>query len=274
MGKPVHKYISLLFGIAGILNFLSTFFGTVTDCPFCSGYELRWWSYPLLGVGIYFLWTYFCTRERVVLSLQDKTVTVNMSVIIQYSQFGFIYLISIFVAFHPLHNNFTMELLFLALLLGLRYQLIKIRGSIFMGVTTSIAFEFAAFQNGTPLDGLYVLIFAGAIIFVLLLIHMDFLKIDSSMHERILHVETRLNQYEKETLDPGDFPFTPRELDVLKALCLTHGSNSDIASGLGIKEQTVKGHLKNIFDKAGVDDRHQLVDLFRHAFIMDDDLDH
>lgn len=68
---------------------------------------------------------------------------------------------------------------------------------------------------------------------------------------------------------PGDEPresvsspaltpaLTPREHQIAQAIA-NGRSNRDIASQLGITEQTVKNHLTNIFGKVGVGSRLQL----------------
>lgn len=57
-----------------------------------------------------------------------------------------------------------------------------------------------------------------------------------------------------EVLNPSGF--SPRELDVLTFL--VHGySNREIAEHLKITQNTVKSHLKNIYDKLGVNNRTQ-----------------
>lgn len=54
-----------------------------------------------------------------------------------------------------------------------------------------------------------------------------------------------------------DVTLTRREQQI--ALAIANGrSNRDIASELGITEQTVKNHLTNIFGKVGVESRLQL----------------
>ncbi len=53
------------------------------------------------------------------------------------------------------------------------------------------------------------------------------------------------------------FGLTPRELEVV-ALIVQGCANKDIAGQCGITEETVKRHLKNIFDKLGVSSRLEL----------------
>lgn len=53
------------------------------------------------------------------------------------------------------------------------------------------------------------------------------------------------------------FGLTPRELEIV-ALIVQGGTNKDIATDCRITDETVKRHLKNIFDKAGVSSRLEL----------------
>jgi len=51
--------------------------------------------------------------------------------------------------------------------------------------------------------------------------------------------------------------FTPREQEIISAI-LTGSANKEIAAKLSLSEDTVKHHLSNIFDKAGVSNRLEL----------------
>jgi DNA-binding NarL/FixJ family response regulator len=58
--------------------------------------------------------------------------------------------------------------------------------------------------------------------------------------------------------DPRErFRLTPRELEIVRQVA-AGGTNRDIASVLGISEDTVKQHLRNVFDKLGVSNRLEL----------------
>jgi len=58
------------------------------------------------------------------------------------------------------------------------------------------------------------------------------------------------------TTTPDDL--TPRERDVLRELALGH-SNREIASALGIGDETVKTHVGNLLGKLGVENRAQAI---------------
>jgi DNA-binding NarL/FixJ family response regulator len=60
------------------------------------------------------------------------------------------------------------------------------------------------------------------------------------------------------TADAEDLPLTPREREVVKTV-VEGLSNREIASRLGVSEDTVKHHLTNVYDKLGVSSRVELV---------------
>ena len=106
---------------------------------------------------------------------------------------------------------------------------------------------------------------------ILILLFQDELRTQFELmrkyREQAVQIRKRLELYESQTLNPERFGLTRREMEVLEKLCLTNASNKVLADELGIKPQTVKTHLRNIFDKAGVDDRHQLVVVCKGYFI-------
>jgi two-component system, NarL family, nitrate/nitrite response regulator NarL len=54
------------------------------------------------------------------------------------------------------------------------------------------------------------------------------------------------------------FDLTPREYEVMRAIA-SGRTNKEIASFLGISEQTIKHHVTNIFNKTGVSNRLELI---------------
>jgi DNA-binding NarL/FixJ family response regulator len=72
------------------------------------------------------------------------------------------------------------------------------------------------------------------------------------------------------TTSPDDL--TPRERDVLRELALGH-SNHEIASALGIGDETVKTHVGNLLGKLGVENRAQaIVQALKRGLVSLDDL--
>lgn len=66
----------------------------------------------------------------------------------------------------------------------------------------------------------------------------------------------------------GEQPLSPRELEVLRLLSVGQ-SNKEVARSLGISEDTVKGHLKNLFGKLNVKDRTEAVMVAVRRGILD-----
>ena len=107
----------------------------------------------------------------------------------------------------------------------------------------------------------------------------------NSIHELILE-RTRLKEYKEKNqrqlndlesqiskIQKDKTPFdlkksglTPAEIRIVEALVTTRGSNKEISESLGIKENTVKQHLYKVFNKMGVDDRFQIIDLCKYNF--------
>jgi DNA-binding NarL/FixJ family response regulator len=65
-----------------------------------------------------------------------------------------------------------------------------------------------------------------------------------------------------------DNVLTPREMDVLR-LIAEGNSNKEIAGKLSLTEETVKGHVKNILAKLGVNDRTHAVTIGLKRGIID-----
>lgn len=74
-------------------------------------------------------------------------------------------------------------------------------------------------------------------------------------------------------IDPDEhfIPLSPREMEILKSV--TQGmSNKEIASKLGISQQTVKNHMTSILRKLNVEDRTQAaVTALRHGWVRIND---
>lgn len=102
-----------------------------------------------------------------------------------------------------------------------------------------------------------------------LVIDRDMLKdqIDDNQR-RFEELEQQYLEYKKEK-KPFDFEkcnLTPSEINVIRVLVQDRASNKEISEKLNIKESTVKQHLYRIFNKIGVDNRIQLMDLCEYNF--------
>ena len=77
---------------------------------------------------------------------------------------------------------------------------------------------------------------------------------EPASHE--LPTQTRAEAF-SEGISKGEWNLTDREQEVV-ALLVQGLKNKEIADELGVVEQTVRNHLKNIYDKMGVNDRLRL----------------
>jgi DNA-binding NarL/FixJ family response regulator len=66
----------------------------------------------------------------------------------------------------------------------------------------------------------------------------------------------------------SDDVLTPREIDVLRLIAIGN-PNKEIAGKLSVTEETVKGHVKNILAKLGVNDRTHAVTIGLKRGIID-----
>jgi DNA-binding NarL/FixJ family response regulator len=86
------------------------------------------------------------------------------------------------------------------------------------------------------------------------------------------HIEAITGPY---IVDPDEHfvPLSPREMEILQFV--THGlSNKEIATKLGISQQTVKNHMTSILKKLNVEDRTQAaVTALRHGWVRIQDQD-
>ena len=79
--------------------------------------------------------------------------------------------------------------------------------------------------------------------------------ISRSTATKILDEFARMSRADREKARPEE-QLSPRELEVLKLLT-TGATNKEIGSALGIAENTVKNHLKNILEKLHLENRVQ-----------------
>jgi DNA-binding NarL/FixJ family response regulator len=79
-------------------------------------------------------------------------------------------------------------------------------------------------------------------------------------HEAVSSLVDYLKRLQKEAPEKTSqkaLDFTPREHEIISAI-VSGRANKEIAAKLSISEDTVKHHLSNIFDKAGVSNRLEL----------------
>ncbi len=171
-------------------------------------------------------------------------------------------------------SAYGFPLMMIAGALSLKYRIVGIYGFVSLFIYFAVVLKISAVFNSMVIQGVRYLIFGMCCLLIAAFLYKDelarmFSYIDQVRKEEQekQHMLTQaLNRYEQEVLDPCSLGLTPREMEVLEILCLYRSTNQDLASRLGLRIQTVKTHMQRIFDKAGVDDRYQLIDLCRPFF--------
>jgi DNA-binding NarL/FixJ family response regulator len=88
-----------------------------------------------------------------------------------------------------------------------------------------------------------------------------------SVHDGKRHIDPEVT--EQIALHVTDEPLSDREVEVLELVATGH-SNRQAAAALGLAEETVKAHLKNIFSKLAVSDRTRAVRIAMQRGILGD----
>jgi len=80
---------------------------------------------------------------------------------------------------------------------------------------------------------------------------------EQQVPDLVVALQTYLAPASDDGQSDKQFGLTPREMDIVTAI-VSGFTNREIAAKLSITEQTVKHHLRNIFDKTGVSNRLEL----------------
>lgn len=174
-------------------------------------------------------------------------------------------------------SAYGFPLMMIAGVLSLKYGTIRVYGFAGLFIYYIVLQIISLVFNGMYIQGIRYLVFSLSCLLIAALLYKDELKrkfeyidqVRRDEQEKQQKLKQALNRYEMETLDPSTIGLTPRELEVLQILCLYRSTNHELAARLGLRVQTVKTHMQRIFDKAGVDDRYQLIDLCRPFFFDD-----
>jgi DNA-binding NarL/FixJ family response regulator len=106
----------------------------------------------------------------------------------------------------------------------------------------------------------------------------DLIEIIKAVHKEaivispfLINLVLQQGRLDTAAMTPADFALTKREVTILKLLA-KGWSNKQIANAIYISHDTVKAHLKHIFEKLGVDCRTKaVVKVIRHSIIGDID---
>jgi DNA-binding CsgD family transcriptional regulator len=266
--RKTENIVGILYSAVGIATYPFSIVNVLANGqPFSS---LQWWSHMIPIVGILMLYLSLTPRETIIIKLRRKKAVLHLSRINRLIQFWVMVLLSTVGILDESRGQYNIGMMLISTFLGLRYGILKRRGSIVLVIYFAVMTEVSAWAADDMVRAPFIIIFLLFFFGISYLLYREELNrhfaIVNQYRDRLVTMEQKLSKYEQETIDISSISFTPRELEILEMLCRTHESNQGLAKKLGITQQTVKTHLSNIFDKAGTDDRHQLIDLFRGNF--------
>lgn len=186
-------------------------------------------------------------------------------------QFFFLSFFTIIEVIQNTNTHYPLSMVIITIMLGYRYQLLGKPQLIIIIALVVLLFQVTSlFSLDLLLISHFILHFFFVTSLLILLFH-DLLR--NQFHPPKEYADRRsfifgiFNETKEEYIvDVASIDFTARELEVLKELCIYRGTNKDIGEKLDIKPTTVKVHLSRIYDKVGVDSRHQLIDICKDYF--------
>ena len=268
MKKEVYKVVGLIYGIIGIGVFLLNFIGSFLITQETKQFNMFQLIYIIFGIILILLSV--TRKDYLSFTIRNKRVEISIKMLNCLIQFYILVFLCVFGILEDHSGQYNLSMLMIAGLMGLKYHILGKKSLIIMIVFFSVLFQVSAWLSGLYLRGLYILLFSTFFFGITIIMYQEDLKrhfdLVKKYHDKLVSLEHIIDKFKNETLDISTINFTPRELEVLKEFCLSRATNQELANNMGLKVQTIKTHLRNIFDKSGVDDRYQLIDLFKHNF--------
>jgi DNA-binding CsgD family transcriptional regulator len=264
--RQIFQIVGLIYGSVGVivflLNFVTSIINNRTMSPFNALY---------IGIGIVLILLSTVKRNSISISRRKRRIEISIKKLNCLIQFYIMILICIFSILADHSDQYNLPMLLMAGLMGLKYQILGKKTLILFIVFFAAMFEFSAAIAGVYMRGFYIILFSTFFFGIIIIMYQEDLKrhfdLVKEYRDKLISLEHIIEKFKGETLDISTINFTPRELEVLKELCVTRSTNKELADSMGLKVQTIKTHIRNIFDKSGVDDRYQLIDLFKNNFV-------
>lgn len=272
MRRSAHQNVGLLIGLTGLIEYITNivmihiFLIPHTITLKIIPYRIVWY---LLLVFLSLI-----KQENLIVRAAGKSFVIHVQRIHKYIQFlFFIYMFTIIIISEDSGNFLSVPVIFLSGLLGIRYNILTQKTLLILIIYSSIITEAVALIHGEMFTGFFMILFSLLFFGILSLLFFDRnereLELVKKYHKKVVDIEEKYRLLHGDSVNPLLLGLTVREMEVLRILCLGYNSNQEIATELGLKVQTIKTHLSNIFDKVGVDDRYQLIDLCRLYFLQE-----
>lgn len=269
MKKEVFKTVGLLYGFVGLAVFVLNSVRYLIKDGNLKG--LSWLNVIYVSMGITLILLSLLKNEFLIISLRKLQIHISIKKLNVMLQFWIIMLITTFGILQDHAGQYALPMVLIACLMGLKYRILGKKALIAVIIFYAAIFEISASLVGLHMRGLFIILFGGFFFGITILMYQDELKrhfnLAKNYHDKLLHLEQIIEKFKGETIDVSTIKFTPRELEVLKELCLNRATNKELADSMGLTVQTIKTHIRNIFDKSGVDDRYQLIDLFKNNYV-------
>ena len=275
----IQKRISLIFSIAGVVVIVNNIiFGSIRGFSF---YQLlkdpSIWFTALLT----FFFIIFIKINHWIIQLFHLVILLLASAITILEQYNNIYGTAFWIVSYLLayRYNFLTRFILAKTILFMLFMIVFV--------------EISAYHSPRSVTGFGILLFLSLFIILIYVIYKSEIdriilserKMEKSIQDLLiernrlrnciendnkkldkLEVEIELYHAECKPFDLKRCRLTPAEMRIVEILVHTRFSNKEISDQLGIKENTVKQHLYSVFNKMGVDDRFQIIDLCRHNF--------
>ncbi|MBL7006284.1 MAG: helix-turn-helix transcriptional regulator [Spirochaetia bacterium] len=263
--RQIFQIVGFMYGSVGVIVFLLNIVSSIRNNRAMSPFNAM---YILIGIVLILL--SITKKSSLYFPLRKRRIAISIKRLSCLIQF-FIMLVICAASILTDHSDqYNLPMLLMAGLMGLKYQILGKKTLIIFIAAFAVLFEVSAAIAGVYMRGFYIILFSAFFYGIIIIMYQEDLKrhfnLAKKYHDKLLRLEQIIEKFKGETVDISTINFTPRELEILKELCLTHPTNQELADTMGVKVQTIKTHIRNIFDKSGVDDRYQLIDLFKYNF--------
>ena len=264
--RKIFRTVGFIYGAVGLLVSLLNISTT-----YLTGRSLSPANAVYVGIGIILIVLSLTKKEDITLFFGKRRVKISIERLSVLIQFFIMILLCTWSILDEYNGQYNVPMLLMAGLMGLKYRILGKNSLIVMVLLFAALFEVSAITSGFYLEGLYIVLFSAFFFGIVIIMYQEDLKRHfdeiEDYHDKLVRLGKVIEKFKGQCVDVSSINFTPRELEVLRAICITRATNQELADSMGLKMQTIKTHLRNIFDKSGVDDRYQLIDLFKNNFI-------
>jgi DNA-binding CsgD family transcriptional regulator len=269
LSKEIYRIVGLIYGailiLLAALEVLHPFFNQEQSSYLSIAVILM-----VFSLGILLVLLSFIKNKKHAFIIKGKKIVIHTMHLNILLQFWMLALYTAFAIIQDTGNQYPLAMVFATFIMGFKYRLMGKRMFILFIVLVLSLFQISSLLSGEFFKIPYFLLHSIFLFSLYIIFYQEevsrHFRLMKGYHKQTLSLRTRVDQLKTDTIELSTIDLTHREIEVLKELCKSHGSNMDLALTLEVSVHTIKTHIKNIFDKTGVDDRHQLIDLFKANF--------